>query len=143
MKISAKGRYALDLMIDVVQHGNDKCVSIKESATRLDLSQKYLEQVAAQLAKGGLLRSVRGSSGGYTLTRMPHQYTAGDILRITEGSLSPISCVEVGGCEKLSECGTIEFWTGFNDVIQKYVDSVTLDDLVRTKEEKAGNNYCI
>ncbi len=143
MKISAKGRYALDLMIDIVQHGSEKCVSIKESARRLDCSQKYLEQVAAQLSKGGLLHSVRGSSGGYTLTRLPREYTAGDILRITEGSLSPISCVESGECAKLSECGTIDFWTGFNKVIQEYVDSVTLDDLVRSKEEKAGNNYCI
>lgn len=143
MKISAKGRYALDVMIDIAEHGSDKCVSIKESARRLDCSQKYLEQVAAQLAKGGLLRSVRGSSGGYMLTRHPIDYTAGDILRITEGSLSPISCVEENNCERLSECATFEFWTNFNRVIQNYVDNVTLDDLVRTKAEKAGNNYCI
>ncbi len=143
MKISAKGRYALDLMIDIVQHGGNKCVSIKESARRLDCSQKYLEQVAAALAKGGLLRSVRGSNGGYVLIREPNEYTAGDILRVTEGSLSPISCVEESGCPKVSECGTIDFWIDFNRVIQNYVDSVTLDDLVHTKEEKAGNNYCI
>lgn len=145
MKISAKGRYALDLMIDVVEHGDQKCVSIKETARRLDCSQKYLEQVAAQLAKGGLLRSVRGSSGGYVLTRLPSEYTTGDILRTTEGSLSPISCVEASSpsCPRLSECGTVDFWMDFNRVIQEYVDSVTLEDLVRSKEEKAGNNYCI
>lgn len=130
-------------MIDITQHGGDKCVSIKESARRLDCSQKYLEQVAATLAKGGLLQSIRGSSGGYVLNRLPHEYTAGDILRVTEGSLSPISCVEDSGCPKISECGTIDFWTDFNKVIQHYVDSVTLADLVRNKEEKSGNNYCI
>lgn len=143
MKISAKGRYALDLMIDVAEHGIDKCVSIKESARRLDCSQKYLEQVAAQLSKSGLLRSIRGSSGGYTLTRPTIEYTAGDILRATEGSLSPIACVEDSGCPRISECATIDFWVDFNRVVQTYVDSVTLDDLVRTKEEKSGNNYCI
>jgi Rrf2 family protein len=132
-------------MIDVAEHGDGKCVSIKESARRLDCSQKYLEQVASQLAKGGLLRSLRGSSGGYILTRLPKDYTAGDILRVTEGSLSPISCVETisTDCPRLCECATIDFWYDFNRVIQNFVDSVTLEDLVRNKDEKAGNNYCI
>ena len=94
MKISTKGRYALRLMLDLAQQPPTEYVSIKSVATRQGISEKYLEQIIKMLSKSGLVESTRGKSGGYRLTRTPESYTVGEILRVTEGSLAPVSCLE-------------------------------------------------
>ena len=94
MKISTKGRYALRLMIDVAVHGGEEFVSLKDVAARQGISMKYLEQIAGLLGKAGFLRSGRGALGGYRLTKAPEEYTLGSILRLTEGNLAPVACLE-------------------------------------------------
>ncbi|NLK69927.1 MAG: Rrf2 family transcriptional regulator [Clostridiales bacterium] len=131
MKISTKGRYALRLMIDLAQHDTDSYIALKEVAVRQNISIKYLEQIITVLCKSGFLKSLRGSQGGYKLSRSPQEYTAGEILRAIEGDLVPVACLqdEVNQCERSDICETIGFWNGLYDVINKYVDSVTLYDL--------------
>lgn len=131
MKISTKGRYALRLMIDLAQHDTDSYIALKEVAVRQNISIKYLEQIITVLCKSGFLKSLRGSQGGYKLSRSPQEYTTGEILRAIEGDLVPVACLqdEVNQCERSDICETIGFWNGLYDVINKYVDSVTLYDL--------------
>ncbi len=131
MKISTKGRYALRLMIDLAQHDTDSYIALKEVAVRQNISIKYLEQIITVLCKSGFLKSLRGSQGGYKLSRSPQEYTAGEILRAIEGDLVPVACLqdEVNQCERSDICETIGFWNELYDVINKYVDSVTLYDL--------------
>ena len=132
MKISTKGRYALRLMIDVAVHGGEEFVSLKDVAARQGISMKYLEQIVVQLSRAGFVISTRGAQGGYQLARHPSEYTVGDILRITEGSLAPVACLEHEpvDCPRVDECITLSFWRGLYDAINNYVDSVTLEDLV-------------
>ena len=132
MKISTKGRYALRMMIDIANHGKDRRVSIKEISERQGVSIKYLEQIVTVLTKSGLLRSERGSNGGYALAKPPDQYTVGEILRIIEGKLAPVACLENDEniCERKDICATLDFWQGLQKVIDDYVDSATLQDFV-------------
>ena len=131
MKISTKGRYALRLMIDVAVHGGEEFVSLKDVAARQGISMKYLEQIAGLLGKAGFLRSGRGALGGYTL---------GSILRLTEGNLAPVACLETeeNACERCGVCPTLDFWTGLYAAVNEYVDRFTLADLVREELEKQG-----
>ena len=140
MKISTKGRYALRLMTDVAVHGERGFVSLRETADRQGISLKYLEQIAAMLSKADMLRSGRGAQGGYQLTRPPENYTLGSILRLTEGSLAPVTCLEdaENRCARSGACATLPFWTGLYDVVNAYVDRYTLADLVRQEQENAG-----
>lgn len=132
MKISTKGRYALRLAIDVAQQQDKGPVSLRESSKRQGVSVKYMEQLASQLAHGGVLQSTRGAHGGYSLAKPANQITAGDVLRLCEGGTAPVACLEddFGVCPRRSECETIVFWEGLDKVIEDYVDSVTLADLV-------------
>lgn len=131
MKISTKGRYALRLMIDIATRPSGLAVPLKDVATRQNISIKYLEQIVSRLCRAGLLESVRGPQGGYLLTRSPEEYTAGDILRATEGSLAPVNCLqELNGCPRRDECSALPFWIGLRDTINQYVDGVTLNDLI-------------
>lgn len=147
MKISTKGRYALRMMIDIALNSDgESYITIKEISRRQDISVKYLEQIVNALSKAKLLRSARGSQGGYRLSRPPQAYTAGEILRVTEGSLAPVECLEdeENLCPRKSVCATLEFWTGLYRLIDNYVDSVTLADLVqRAKELGSGGEYYI
>ncbi len=131
--ISTKGRYALRVMIDIAIHSNGNYISLKDISIRQEISVKYLEQVISLLNKAGFLQSLRGNNGGYKLARHPGDYTAGDILRATEGSLAPIACLqnEPNQCSRESQCTTIGFWKGYYQVITEYVDSVSLQDLVQ------------
>ena len=133
MKISTKGRYAVRLMLDVAIHGMDKNVSMRDVAERQNISIKYL------------LEGVRGKGGGYRLTKAPSEYTIGDILRTTEGTLSPVSCLEdeENTCPRVSVCPTIKLWKGLYDVINKYVDSITLEDLVNESITINSPDFCI
>ena len=141
MKISTKGRYAIRLMIDIAEHSSNGNVSIKEVANRQNISLKYLEQLVNMLSKAGFLRSQRGLQGGYKLARSPKDYTVGDILRITEGKMAPVSCLEdeVNQCPRVSTCSTIRFWSGLYKVINDYLDSTTIADLVMEDERKREN----
>lgn len=141
MKISTKGRYAIRLMIDIAEHSSNGNVSIKEVANRQNISLKYLEQIVNMLSKAGFLRSQRGLQGGYKLARSPKDYTVGDILRITEGKMAPVSCLEdeVNQCPRVSTCSTIRFWSGLYKVINDYLDSTTIADLVMEDERKREN----
>ena len=138
MKISTKGRYALRLMLDLTEHNEEGFVSLKDIAQRQEISAKYLEQIVTILCKIGFLKSLRGSQGGYKLSKTPKEYTVGDILRVTEGDLAPVSCLEdeKNQCPRSSRCYTLDFWQGLYNSINKYVDSVTLADLTE------GTNNC-
>lgn len=136
MKISTKGRYALRLMIDLAQHDAGGFIPLRDISKRQGISAKYLEQIVVQLSRAGFVRSIRGAQGGYQLSRSPSEYTVGDILRITEGPLSPVACLENEPieCSRAGDCATLDFWRGLYDVINEYVDSVTLEDLISREE---------
>ena len=132
MKISTKGRYALRVMIDLAINSNGKYISLKDIAERQEISNKYLEQIISLLNKAGYLETARGNTGGYKLAKEPKEYTVGNILRATEGDLAPIYCLtEDGECNRQKGCKTYSFWKGLDDVINKYIDSRTLQDLIK------------
>lgn len=132
MKISTKGRYALRVMIDLALNNNGKYISLKDIAERQEISNKYLEQIISLLNKAGYLETARGNTGGYKLAKEPKKYKVGDILRATEGDLAPIYCLtEDGECNRKKACKTYSFWKGLDDVINEYIDSKTLEDLIR------------
>lgn len=133
MMISTKGRYALRTMIDIARQGGDKFVSLRDISEREGISMKYLEQIVGQLTRAGLLKSGRGAAGGYKLARPAAEYTAGDILRLTEGALAPVACLadDANHCERCGQCTTIDFWQGLYRTINQYVDGVTLEQLMQ------------
>lgn len=132
MKISTKGRYALRVMIDLALNSNENFIALKEIAKRQDITVKYLEQIVALLNKAGFLETARGNAGGYKLAKEPKDYIVGDILRATEGDLAPIICLtEDGACQRKQICKTYSFWKGLDDVINDYIDSKTLEDLLK------------
>ncbi len=133
MKISTKGRYALRIMLDLALHDSGELVPLKEIAKRQGITLKYMEQIISPLSKSGFVQSSRGSNGGYRIARRPSDLTAGDILRALEGPLAPTACLQNAGyvdCDRAEICETLDFWKGFNKVVNDYVDSVTLEDLV-------------
>jgi Rrf2 family protein len=145
MKISTRGRYALRFMIDLAQHNNGEYIALKDISSRQEISIKYLEQITSLLSKFGLLLSVRGPSGGYKLAKSPAEYKVGDILRITEGNLAPVACLEseVNTCEKKDVCKTLFLWQGLARVINEYLDSVTLENLVERNFNSENYMYMI
>lgn len=146
MKISTKGRYALRLMLDIAIHQNEeKPVRIKDIAQRQGLSVKYLEQIIAILNKAGYVRSIRGPQGGYLLKKNPWEYTVGMILYLTEGSLSPVACLDQGetSCDRMDSCATLRLWKQLDEAIKGVVDKVTLQDLIDWDSEQQGNDYVI
>lgn len=132
MKVSTKGRYALRLMIDLATNDSGSPVSIKDVAKRQGISDKYLEQIISVLNKAGYVKSIRGPQGGYVLKKAPEAYTVGMILRLTEGSLAPVACVEDDDtdCERQSGCVTYILWKKISNAVSEVVDNVTLKDLV-------------
>ena len=135
MKISTKGRYALRMMLDIAQNQNTGFVTLKDIAQRQAISKKYLEQIALQLSQANILRAVRGHQGGYRLLREPSEYTVMEILRIAEGSLAPVACMdqEPSLCERRNQCLTLPLWVGLDRVIENYLSGVTLQDLLDGK----------
>ena len=130
--VSTKGRYALRVMIDIANNQEDGYVPMKEVAARQSLSLKYLEQILPLLTKNGLVEGIQGKGGGYRLTRKPENYKVGEILRAAEKDMAPVSCLANGAdmCQRRSECKTISFWEGYNKVMNDYMDSVKLADLL-------------
>lgn len=146
MKISTKGRYALRTMIDLATHDNDRPIPLKHIAARQNISLKYMEQIISLLIKAKLVKSVRGNSGGYLLSRSTMQYTAGDILRAAEGDMSPIACVrdnESADCSRADTCGVLPFWFGLNKVINGYLDSITLAELAHQARAIEGEQQSV
>ena len=139
MKISTKGRYALRLMLDLATYNTGEPISLKDIAKRQEMSEKYLEQIISLLGKAGFVRSVRGAQGGYLLTKDPSEYTVGAILRLTEGDLSPVACVndDGAGCDRREGCVTLRVWKQINDAVNNVVDHITLADMVGWQEEQA------
>ena len=135
MLVSTKGRYALRVMVDLAEHQNDGYTAMKEVAARQEISLKYLERILPALAKNGMIEGITGKGGGYRLTKAPEEYRVGDILRLAEGDLVPVACMECGAepCGRQAECRTRDLWKGFQKVMDDYFDNVTLADLMRTE----------
>ncbi len=144
MKISTKGRYALRLMVDLAEHKDNGFIALKDVAKRQNISKKYLEQIVPVLNGAGLLATNRGNRGGYKLAKEPKEYTVGDILRITEGSIAPVSCLdsEANPCERKNFCQTLYVWEGLYKVVNEYLDGITVQDIV-DKIESVTVDYII
>lgn len=145
MKISTKGRYALRMMIDLAQNQGDGYVSLKDIANRQEISKKYLEQIVAILNKPDVLRTNRGYQGGYRLAKNANEYTVGDILRLTEGGLAPVSCLDNSPilCDRAEDCITLPIWKGLYKVISEYLDSITLQDILDKNSDVSNFDYII
>lgn len=145
MKISTKGRYALRMMLDLAEHQGDGFVALKEIAKRQEISKKYLEQIIPLLNQSNILQTNRGYQGGYRLARTPDQYTVGEILRMTEGSLAPVACLEQtpNQCQRCGECATLSVWEGLERVINEYLDGITLQDILEQKRQGCSDDYVI
>lgn len=145
MKISTKGRYAVRMLLDLAQHSNGGYVALKDIAERQNLSKKYLEQIVPILNKSDILQTNRGFQGGYKLAKSADKYTVGEILKLTEGSLAPVSCLaqNPNQCDRCGECITLPVWQGLHNVIDEYLESITLQDILDNSAEMAGNDYII
>lgn len=133
MKISTKGTYAIQVMLDLAIHNTGENINVKKIAERQEISEKYLEQIIAILNKAGFVKSIRGAQGGYRLAKSPDRYTVGDILRVTEGPLEPVSQGE----------SPLSVWKKLTDAINDVVDHITLQDLVDEENARLGGDYII
>ncbi len=138
--ISTRGRYALRVMVDLAQQGKEGYLPLKEIAERQDISEKYLESVLKGLVREKLLVGIRGKGGGYRLTKAPEEYTVGTILRLTEGDLVPVACLENGAesCPRAEKCATLPMWKKLNDMIQQFFDGITLADLMAETDAESA-----
>jgi len=139
MKISTKGRYALQMLTDIAEHGTESYVPIKDVAERQGISKNYLEQIIFALKDTDWLDAARGTAGGYRLSRKPSTYTVGDIMRITEGSVKPDECSDCseGNCEKHGH--SLKVWRGLDKVMTEYLNSITLQDILDDSEKLKCN----
>ena len=142
MKISTRGRYALRMLIDLAEHENCGFVALKDIAARQNISKKYLEQIIPIFNNSDILKTARGSQGGYRLSRSPEKYTVGEILRLTEGNLAPVDCLtqDLIECERSVDCPTLPVWQGLNRVINEYLDSITLQDILDQQKKRHMND---
>ena len=137
MIVSTKGRYALRVLIDLAEQekkeNEEKRIPLKEIAERQDISQKYIEAIMTLLSKNGIVDAIHGKGGGYKLNKKPSEYKVGDILRITVGTLAPVACLEKNAeaCPREKECRTIKMWSKLDDLVENYLDSVTIKDLMK------------
>lgn len=130
MKISTKGRYAVRIMLDLALNDRGECIRVKDIAGRQGISEKYLEQIMAMLHRAGYVKSVRGAQGGYRIAMDPARYTVGMILRLTEGSMAPVACLEeASACERCDICETREVWKDLYEAVNGVIDNVTVADL--------------
>jgi Rrf2 family protein len=145
MKISTKGRYALRMMLDLAEHRNDGFIALKDIAERQNISKKYLEQIVALLNRTDILLTNRGSQGGYQLAKPPEKCTVGDILRITEGSISPVADLETE--QHQPDDVTInmerEVWRNLEKIIAQYLDNISLQDILEKFSDSAKYGYSI
>lgn len=139
MLVSTKGRYALRVMLELAQSQPDAYMPLPLIAQRQGISEKYLESIIAILSRAGLVEGLRGKGGGYRLTRSAADYSVGEILRLTEGSLAPVTCLEgaENPCPRAGECTTLPMWQKLDDLINTYLDSVSLSDLLSQTDGNA------
>ena len=133
MMVSTKGRYALRVLIDLAEHDAGGFIPMKDVVRRQNVSQKYMERIMSLLSKNGFVEGVHGKGGGYRLNRSPEEYRIGDILRLTEGTLAPVSCLDCGAkqCERMDSCRTRPLWHDLDRMINGYLDQVTIADLMK------------
>lgn len=133
MMISTKGRYALRVMLDLAEHDTGEYIPLKDIARRQEISVKYLENILASLSRVDLVDAARGKGGGYRLAKPPEEYSAGEIIRLAEGSLASVSCLkdDKNGCEKADQCLALPLWQGLDKVIDEYLGSYSLTDLLK------------
>lgn len=146
MKISTKGRYALRMLIDLAIHKPDGYIALKTIADRQNISKKYLEQIVPILNRTDILITNRGFQGGYMLGRDADKITVGEVLRLTEGSLAPVACMTNSGtinCERSVDCPTLPVWKGLNEVVNKYLDSITIQDVIDQTNSNSSDDYVI
>lgn len=143
MLVSTRGRYALRVMVDLAERQTDGYIPLKEIARRQEISEKYLESIIKLLVRAKLLSGLRGKGGGYKLTLSPERCTVGAVLRLTEDSLAPVSCLEEGAavCPRVADCRTLPMWQGLNRVINDYLDNITVADLAESLAP--GDDYVI
>ena len=136
MMISTKGRYALRVMIDLAENQREGFIPLRDIAKRQEISEKYLEAILPALIKEQFLDGLRGKGGGYRLTRAPHTYTIGSILKVLESSLAPVACLEQGKplCAKATECKTLPMWKALHTMIDTYFEGITLEDLCKGRK---------
>ena len=134
MIVSTKGRYALRVMVELAQHQGDGYVPLNVIAERQDISEKYLESILKVLVQDKLLTGLRVRGGGYRLTKAPEDYTLGEILRLTEGSLAPVACTDDGehDCPRKGICPSHPVWQKLDNMINEFFDGITLADLIQT-----------
>ncbi len=140
MKISTKGRYALRMMIDMVQNQQTGPVALKDIAERQNVSKKYLEQIALVLSQDGILQGTRGHQGGYRMIADPAECTVYDILEAVEGSLHPVACLDhkPNACDRCNGCETLYIWEGLDAVIHDYLSNLTLQDVLDRLAQRKG-----
>lgn len=133
MIVSTRGRYALRVLVDMAEHSQTERIPLKEIAERQEISQKYVEAIMTLLSKNNLVDAAHGKGGGYKLNRPINEYKVGDILRITEGTLAPVACLDKNAseCERKTICRTIKLWSKLDELIEGYLDSVSLKDLMK------------
>ena len=143
--ISTRGRYALRMMVDLAEHMDDGWIALKDISLRQSISKKYLEQIVPVLNREGLLRTTRGFGGGYRLARQPYEYTVGEIIRATEGTLAPVVCLEgdVNTCPRAAGCATLYVWAGLKKTVDSYLDGITLQDIIDHSRTNIGDDYSI
>lgn len=143
MMVSTKGRYALRIMIDLAEHNRENYLPLKDIAKRQSISEKYLESIIKILVQAGFVKGLRGKGGGYRLVRDPNTYTVGSILKLTEGSLAPVACLECrpNNCERFKTCKTLPMWQKLDRIIDDYFEGITLADLLGNTLE--GNDFVI
>ena len=137
MKISTKGRYALRVMIDLAEHNDGNYITLKEVSRRQEISEKYLESIISVLSKAGFVTGLRGKGGGYKLSRDPETYTVGSILKLTEGSLAPVACLDSKPlqCDRAMTCKTLPMWTKLDKLIDDFFEGITLADFIRPESD--------
>lgn len=145
MKISTKGRYALRVLLDLAEHREEGYIALKDVAERQNISKKYLEQIVPVLNRSDVLKTNRGYQGGYMLAETPDKYTVGMILRLTEGSLAPVACLEsdYAECDRSCVCSTLPVWRGLYKVINDYLDGITLQDILDQQKDRKNGKFMV
>lgn len=137
MLISTKGRYALRVIIDLAECGNKDYIPLKDVSARQEISEKYMESIIKLLVKDGIVEGLRGKGGGYRLVDAPECYTVGRILRLTEGTTAPVACLDENAqpCTRAASCRTLSMWMKLDDMIQNFLDGITIADLMQKEEQ--------
>lgn len=143
MMVSTRGRYALRVLVDLAEQDSDRYITLQQIAERQEISEKYLESIVRELVKAGFLDGLRGKGGGYRLGKPPEEIGVLDVLKLTEGSLVPVACLEDGAkpCSRASNCRTLPLWEGLNKVVREYLGHYTVQDLVQ--QNSGGYDYVI